>query len=442
MVVGPVLVGGGAVPLKRPAADLGTSQDSNRAGSELRLKRTYAFYGVGQQCIINIRGVSCLTSSFALGISLPQFNAALREGLPKKTTKSIAPQLEFQIRSISEDGKIASLSDRGAYQKQEDRFNLMQTELFGKAATVAVVCDGHGGSAISEYLSQVLSAKVLDAIHQLESPNPSSIISCIQGVFQEVDAQIKLRQEHDQNKERFTSDLEKATQELEVLKSQKAEPSSVLAEGQDASLEFPVLQHQIEMLQRTIDIATGHLKSLELGALPRNEGSTAVLTLKIDDKIYVANVGDSRAMIYLGTDLFSLTEDATLRPGNRFYQEMEDADALYQDRSGNYRVKGAHASSDPNLALAVPRAFGDVQYRSADGLALVGLGNPCDVTAAIVRPQDQLVLMSDGVTGLTRAQLLESLQAHKNPADQANALITLANQKGISDNKTVVVWHF
>lgn len=78
-------------------------------------------------------------------------------------------------------------------------------------------------------------------------------------------------------------------------------------------------------------------------------GSTSCVVLVTKNRIYCANAGDSRAVLYSGGKIFELSHDH--KPDNQQEQDrIEKAGHMVEDQ----RVDG-------NLALS--RAFGDYQYK-------------------------------------------------------------------------------
>ena len=67
---------------------------------------------------------------------------------------------------------------------------------------------------------------------------------------------------------------------------------------------------------------------------------------------------------------------------------------------------------------------------------------PEDVRVVEVRPGDQFLLASDGMTGSVRdEQIIELLQGHADPQQAAQALVDRALANQTKDNVTCVVIH-
>ena len=147
----------------------------------------------------------------------------------------------------------------------------------------------------------------------------------------------------------------------------------------------------------------------------RKMGTTAVLAVQLDDLVYVAGLGDSRAYLVRGDRVEQLTVDHTV------------ADALA--RNGTLTQDQAKTSPWRN-----------VLYKF--------LGNAEMTEGAEVRPftpqaGDRLVLGSDGLTNfVTDADLREGASLHRNPQEWADYLVESALRRGSKDNVTCVVVAF
>ncbi|NVI87963.1 PP2C family serine/threonine-protein phosphatase [Actinomadura sp. BRA 177] len=125
----------------------------------------------------------------------------------------------------------------------------------------------------------------------------------------------------------------------------------------------------------------------------------------------VAHIGDSRAYLLRGPDLFQLTRDHTM------VQTLVDGGKLTPEEAANH-----------------PR--GSVLVRA---LQSGGSGEP-DVFWQDALPGDRYLLCSDGVSGLVPADAIRAAMAEEaRPADVIARLIGLANQAGGHDNSTCVV---
>ncbi|CNE73654.1 Ser/Thr phosphatase [Mycobacterium tuberculosis] len=125
----------------------------------------------------------------------------------------------------------------------------------------------------------------------------------------------------------------------------------------------------------------------------------------------VAHIGDSRAYLLRGGDLFQLTRDHTM------VQALVDGGQLTPEEAADH-----------------PR--GSVLVRA---LQSGGSGEP-DLFRHDARPGDRYLLCSDGVSGFVPPDAIRAAMAEEaGPADVAARLIGLANEAGGHDNITCVV---
>lgn len=139
-------------------------------------------------------------------------------------------------------------------------------------------------------------------------------------------------------------------------------------------------------------------------------GTTAALAVVHHQQVFVANVGDSRVYLVRGGQITQITHD---------HSWVEE-----QVRAGVLTPEQARAHPQRNI---ITRALGTgpaVEPEFYGGAMQVG---------------DVLVLCSDGLTGhVTDAEIL--LLAGENPPNvAAQRLIELANERGGSDNITVII---
>ncbi|CAK9858594.1 unnamed protein product [Sphagnum jensenii] len=158
----------------------------------------------------------------------------------------------------------------------------------------------------------------------------------------------------------------------------------------------------------------------------RDAGSTASTAVLVGDRLLVANVGDSRAVICRGGKAVALSTDhKPNRTDER--QRIEDAGGVVM-WAGTWRVGGV---------LAVSRAFGDrllKQYVVAD---------PEIQEDTIKEGVDFLVLASDGLWDVVSNQDAVSMVATIPDAEEAaNKLTSEAFRRGSADNITCVIVRF
>ena len=140
-------------------------------------------------------------------------------------------------------------------------------------------------------------------------------------------------------------------------------------------------------------------------------GSTVVLALVRDWQAVVAHMGDSRAYLFRAGRLERLTQDHTI------VQLLVDRGQLALEEAASHPGHGQLTRFVGMGMEAVPETK-DLKLRSGD----------------------QLLLCSDGLTGmLADQQILEILSRQAVPAEACRQLIDAANQAGGKDNITAVI---
>jgi len=141
-------------------------------------------------------------------------------------------------------------------------------------------------------------------------------------------------------------------------------------------------------------------------------GTTLCLTLFYDDKVTYAHVGDSRIYRFRNTELKQVTQDHSL------VQEMVDNGYLSEEE--------ALISTSRNL---ITRALGiapDVEV---------------DVGTELLEDDDVYLLCSDGLSDLVSDEDIARVlnEGHGNLSESAQNLVDLANERGGTDNVSVVL---
>ncbi|KAJ8617055.1 hypothetical protein MRB53_013241 [Persea americana] len=155
----------------------------------------------------------------------------------------------------------------------------------------------------------------------------------------------------------------------------------------------------------------------------RDAGSTASTAILVGDRLLVANVGDSRAVICRGGNAIPVSRDHKPDQTDE-RQRIEDAGGFVM-WAGTWRVGGV---------LAVSRAFGDrllKQYVVAD---------PEIQEEVIDKSLEFLILASDGLWDVvTNEEAVSMIKSIQNPEEAAKRLLQEACQRGSADNITCVV---
>ncbi len=141
-------------------------------------------------------------------------------------------------------------------------------------------------------------------------------------------------------------------------------------------------------------------------------GTTIVLGLSQDDKLYVAHVGDSRAYLVSRKEMIPLTKDHSVV-----------AELLKTGKITPKEAKTHHMRHVITQCLGSDRYFGP------------------DINVYSWNQGDVLLLCSDGLTDMVDDKAIKKtvLKKRKNLQDCAEELIKLANKKGGRDNITVVL---
>ena len=169
-----------------------------------------------------------------------------------------------------------------------------------------------------------------------------------------------------------------------------------------------VMQALMEANRAILEASRGQLSC-------RRMGTTAVLAVRQDDRVYVAGLGDSRAYLIRGNHVEQLTIDHTV------------ADALLRN-----------GALTPEQARHSP--YRHVLYKF---LGCADLSDSAEVHPFTPEPGDHLILASDGLTNyVTADDLRTGASRHSDPQEWANELVTLALQRGSNDNVTCVVVAF
>ncbi|GAC1351924.1 MAG: hypothetical protein NVS3B20_08900 [Polyangiales bacterium] len=168
-------------------------------------------------------------------------------------------------------------------------------------------------------------------------------------------------------------------------------------------------------LVRAVEVAG--LRIFAEAKLDRNRrgmGTTATAAALIDDHLFLAQVGDSRGYVLRGDHFELVTRDQSL------VNQLIEAGQLTEEEAENFE----HS----NIIL---QALG-----TADSVQV-------DLTVVKLRDGDTLLLCSDGLSGMVRAEeMRQALLAHAEPIDVCKVLTDRANEAGGHDNITVIIAKF
>ncbi|HLH71864.1 MAG TPA: Stp1/IreP family PP2C-type Ser/Thr phosphatase [Chloroflexota bacterium] len=140
-------------------------------------------------------------------------------------------------------------------------------------------------------------------------------------------------------------------------------------------------------------------------------GSTVVVCLIEGDRLFVGNVGDSRAYLIDGDEAYQLSRDHSW--------------VAEQVRAGLLAASAAPHHPQRNLLTRALGAADDVEP---------------DVRTFELIPGEYLLLCTDGLYNLVRNhEFARFVQEYREPAVIAKKLIEVANKRGAPDNVTVVI---
>ncbi len=145
----------------------------------------------------------------------------------------------------------------------------------------------------------------------------------------------------------------------------------------------------------------------------RRMGTTAVVALQHDDKVYVSNLGDSRAYLIRGDHVEQLTMDHSVAAALVLTGALTPDEARYSPYSNVlHKFLGCvHLSEKPEVHSFVPQAH------------------------------DRLLLASDGLTNHVTDDDLRS-QHYPEPQEWVDHLVKTALERGSRDNVTCIVVAF
>jgi protein phosphatase len=157
----------------------------------------------------------------------------------------------------------------------------------------------------------------------------------------------------------------------------------------------------------------------------RGMAATCACALVIDNRLYIAAVGDSRIYLLSGDSIRQLTTDHT------WIQEALDAGVLTAEEAHNHpnthvirRYLGSPQPVEADLRLRLSAGETDEQTLSNQGVAL--------------QPGDQVILCSDGLTDLVAAEEILTIVRGEEQEKAVQVLTNLANQRGGHDNITII----
>ena len=137
-------------------------------------------------------------------------------------------------------------------------------------------------------------------------------------------------------------------------------------------------------------------------------GTTLVVALIRDQKIYIANVGDSRAYLLNASGMWQMTEDHSL--------------VNEQIKAGIIKDEGK-AKFSKNI---ITRSVGFERTTN------------CDILERTLSPDDRYIICSDGLSGMIEDKEIYSIVQETSPENVVPELIKEAKNNGGLDNVTVM----
>lgn len=139
-------------------------------------------------------------------------------------------------------------------------------------------------------------------------------------------------------------------------------------------------------------------------------GTTVVIAVISKDRLYVANVGDSRLYI-INEEIRQITRDHSL------VEEMV--------RRGELKEDVAKVHPDRHI---ITRAIGATEDVAAD------------IFEVELKKKDQILMCTDGLTNMIEdGEILTIVNSRRDIAEKAEKLVNTANDNGGNDNITVIV---
>jgi serine/threonine protein phosphatase PrpC len=185
-------------------------------------------------------------------------------------------------------------------------------------------------------------------------------------------------------------------------------------------------QQPVSTLANAISQASQAIfEQAEFNPSQQGMGSTCACAWIIADRLYIANVGDSRVYLLRDRTIRQLSTDHT------WIQEAIDHGVLSPEEAYRHpnahvirRYLGSRQAVVPDMRLRLRPGEGDEQARSNQGLRL--------------HPGDQIVLCSDGLTDLVEATEIATILQQHPQEEGLQLLVDMANQRGGHDNITII----
>ncbi|MEU4178660.1 MerR family DNA-binding transcriptional regulator [Streptomyces sp. NPDC026589] len=175
----------------------------------------------------------------------------------------------------------------------------------------------------------------------------------------------------------------------------------------------------LNALEDTADSASRAVRDAVAScAAPDGSGTTLTAMLWTGSRLGLVHIGDSRAYLLRGGELFRITHDHSL------VQSMIDDGSLSREE----------AASHPGPALLLKALVGEARS------AAVAVASRPDVSLREVMAGDRYLLCSDGLSAVVDvAELRAAVIAAEDPEEAVRRLVGLAREAGGPDNVACVV---
>ena len=195
--------------------------------------------------------------------------------------------------------------------------------------------------------------------------------------------------------------------------------SSVVAEKGDRLPPTDVLQSAIVTASQAI------YQQAQYNHHQEGMGATCACAFIIDHRLYLTNVGDSRAYVLRGDEIRQLSTDHT------WIQEAIEKGVLTAEQAEGHpnthvirRFLGSPQPPEVDLRIHLSDDEDDATARANQGMQLKG--------------GDLLLLCSDGLTDLVADEEIANALLHQPLQEAADGLVELANLRGGHDNITLI----
>lgn len=149
-------------------------------------------------------------------------------------------------------------------------------------------------------------------------------------------------------------------------------------------------------------------------AQANNMGSTLTVALLFNERVFIANVGDSRTYLWRNNELRQLTKDHSLI-ASLIAAGTEPPEPIYTHPPKNviYRSLGHKAKTEVDL-----------------------------YEIACLKDGDRLLLCSDGIWEMVREEgLYQIMNKESDPQQACHQLVSMANDAGGEDNISIIIVH-